>query len=64
MRTEKPPAEESAAASEELSGQATMMQALISTFKIGENPNPGNVSFADQAPLEDTDFTSGFYNKY
>lgn len=64
VQTNSATAEESAAASEELSGQATMMQALISTFKIEENPSSGNVSFADQAPLEDTDFTSGFYNKY
>lgn len=49
-------AEESAAASEELSGQATMMQTLISTFKIDERAAYSNV--------KETNFESEYQDVY
>ena len=46
VQTNSATAEESAAASEELSGQATMMQTLVSTFKMNEDMDSENASFA------------------
>ena len=63
-------AEESAAASEEMSSQAVVLQELISQFKL-ENPNPqrrvGGQTAAPPrlAPAEEyTDVPSGVYGKY
>lgn len=60
VHTNSATAEESAAASEELSGQAAMMQSLISTFRIDETPSAAPIA----KPAPEMGFTSDYDLKY
>ena len=60
VHTNSATAEESAAASEELSGQAAMMQSLISAFRIDETPSVEPIA----KPASEMGFTSDYDLKY
>lgn len=60
VHTNSATAEESAAASEELSGQAAMMQSLISAFRIDETPSVEPIA----KPASEMGFTSYYDLKY
>lgn len=64
VQTNSATAEESAAASEELSSQAAMMQALINTFRIDETISLENTSYATQKAVEDVGLISDHSDKY
>lgn len=64
VQTNSATAEESAAASEELSGQATMMQSLIGAFKMNRDMNYEDISDVHQSTVDGTDLIGSHYDKY
>ena len=64
IQTNSATAEESAAASEELSSQSMLLKQAVQRFRLKEEFSIGNSDEAMPKGLREADFGSGFGNKY